>query len=164
MHIVSLFCEIDDFFLAFENYQARHQLPGTPSEKRGRPRTLHPSEVMTILVNFHQSGYQTFKDYYLKEVCLHLRWAFPDLVSYNRFVALMPETLLALSVYLYTRFGSCDGVSFMDSTRLPGLRESAYSKASRLRRTGRSWQDLARMVLWVQTSFTHQHTRRPPRC
>ena len=119
MHIVSLFCEIDDFFLAFENYQARHQLPGTPSEKRGRPRTLHPSEVMTILVNFHQSGYQTFKDYYLKEVCLHLRWAFPDLVSYNRFVALMPETLLALSVYLYTRFGSCDGVSFMDSTRLP---------------------------------------------
>ena len=31
----------------------------------------------------------------------------------------MPETLLALSVYLYTRFGSCDGVSFMDSTRLP---------------------------------------------
>ena len=80
MHIVSLFCEIDDFFLAFENYQARHQLPGTPSEKRGRPRTLHPSEVMTILVNFHQSGYQTFKDYYLKEVCLHLRWAFPDLV------------------------------------------------------------------------------------
>ena len=106
MHIVSLFCEIDDFFLAFENYQARHQLPGTPSEKRGHPRTLHPSEVMTILVNFHQSGYQTFKDYYLKEVCLHLRWAFPDLVSYNRFVALMPETLLALSVYLYTRFGS----------------------------------------------------------
>ena len=119
MHIVSLFCEIDDFFLAFENYQARHQLPGTPSEKRGRPRTLHPSEVMTILVNFHQSGYRTFKDYYLKEVCLHLRWAFPNLVSYNRFVALMPETLLALSVYLYTRFGSCDGVSFMDSTRLP---------------------------------------------
>ena len=73
---------------------------------------------MTILVNFHQSGYQTFKDYYLKEVCLHLRWAFPNLVSYNRFVALMPETLLPLSVYLYTRFGTCDGVSFMDSTRL----------------------------------------------
>ena len=69
MHIVSLFCEIDDFFLAFEKYQAHHQLPGTSSpEKRGRPRTMHPSEVMTILVNFHQSGYQTFRDYYLKEV------------------------------------------------------------------------------------------------
>ena len=120
MHIVSLFCEIDDFFLAFEKYQAEHQLPGTsPLEKRGRPRRLHPSEVMTILVNFHQSRYRTFKDSYLKEVCRHLRWAFPNLVSYNRFVALMPEVLLALSVYLYTRFGSCEGVSFMDSTRLP---------------------------------------------
>ena len=79
---------------------------------------MHPSEVMTILVDFHQSRYRTFKDYYLKQVCLGLRWAFPNLVSYNRFVALMPETLLPLSVYLYTRFGTCDGVSFMDSTRL----------------------------------------------
>ena len=164
MHIVSLFCEIDDFFLAFENYQARHQLPGTPSEKRGRPRTLHPSEVMTILVNFHQSGYQTFKDYYLKEVCLHLRWAFPDLVSYNRFVALMPETLLALVCLSLHAIRELRWGFFHGSHPTPGLRESAYSKASRLRRTGRSWQDLARMVLWVQTSFTHQHTRRPPRC
>ena len=118
MHIVSLFCEIDDFFLAFEKYQARQQLPATACEKRGRPRRMHPSEVMTILVDFHQSRYRTFKDYYLKQVCLGLRWAFANLVSYNRFVALMPETLLPLSVYLYTRFGTCDGVSFMDSTRL----------------------------------------------
>ena len=76
MNILPLFCEIDDFFLAFEKYQAHRQLPGRRREKRGRPRTLHPSEVMTILVNFHQSQYRTFKDYYLKEVCLHLRWAF----------------------------------------------------------------------------------------
>jgi hypothetical protein len=54
---------------------------------------------MTILVNFYQSQYRTFKDYYLKEVCLRLRWAFANLVSYNRFVALMPEALFLLSVY-----------------------------------------------------------------
>ena len=118
MHIVSLFCEIDDFFVAFETYQAHHRFPGTFPEKRGRPRKLHPSEVMTILVNFHQSQYRTFKDYYLKHVCPHLRWAFPNLVSYNRFVALMPEVLFPLSVYLYTRFGTCEGVSFIDSTPL----------------------------------------------
>ena len=49
MHIVSLFCEIDDFFLAFEKYQARHQLSGTPSEKRGRSRTLHPHHPLETL-------------------------------------------------------------------------------------------------------------------
>ena len=118
MNILPLFCEIDDFFLAFEKYQAQRVFPGTVREKRGRPRRLHPSEVMTILVNFHQSKYRTFKDYYLKEVCLHLRSAFPNLVSYNRFVALKSEVMFALSVYLYTRLGSCDGISFIDSTRL----------------------------------------------
>lgn len=118
MDILPLFCEIHDFFLSFEKYQTQRQLPGTHSEKRGRPRSLHPSEIMTILVYFHQSQYRTFKDYYLKEVCLHLRWAFPNLVSYNRFVALKSEVMFALSVYLYTRLGTCDGVSFIDSTRL----------------------------------------------
>ncbi len=37
MAIVSLFCEIDDFFLTLETYQAQRQLPGSePTEKRGR--------------------------------------------------------------------------------------------------------------------------------
>ena len=119
MEIVSLFCEIDDFFLAYEKYLTHNQLPTTSVSKiRGRPRKLHKSEVMTILVHFHQSQYRTFKDYYHKYVCRHLRWAFPNLVSYNRFVALMPEVLLPLAIYLYTRYGVCDGVSFSDSTPL----------------------------------------------
>ncbi len=117
--IIPLFCEIDDFILAFEKYQKKKQLPSaTDSEKRGRPRSMCLSEIMTILVHFHQSGYYTFKEYYIKHVCQHLQWAFPNLVSYNRFVALMPEALLALSLYLYLRFGICDGISFVDSTVL----------------------------------------------
>ena len=55
---------------------------------------------MTILINFHQSRYRTFKDYYQKHVCLYLRWAFPYLVSYSRFVQLIREAFLPLSVYL----------------------------------------------------------------
>ena len=120
MCIVSLFCEIDDFFLAYEKYQAQRQLPETQArqETRGRPRRLHTSEVMTLLIHFHQSQYRTFKDYYLKHVCLYLRWAFPNLVSYSRFVQLIKETLVALWVYLWTRFGTCTGISFIDSTAL----------------------------------------------
>ena len=37
MNILPLFCEVDDFFLAFEKYQAQRQLPGRCREKRGRP-------------------------------------------------------------------------------------------------------------------------------
>ena len=119
MPIVSLFCEIDDFFLAYEKYVAQHCLPPPEtSESRGRPRSLHTSEVMTILVAFHQSGYRTFKHYYQKQVCHYWRSEFPNCVSYNRFVELMSEALIPLLVYLYTRFGNCDGISFVDSTVL----------------------------------------------
>ena len=74
-------------------------------KKRKRKQRMHTSEVMTIRVNFHQSKYRTFKDYYLKEVSEHLQWAFPNLVIYGfRFLELMPETWLALWAYLRTRF------------------------------------------------------------
>jgi len=76
------------------------------------------SEVMTIIVWFQQSGYRTFKDYYRKEVCLHLRDEFPNLVSYNRFIELMPSALIPLCFYLQTRKGQTAGVAFIDSLPL----------------------------------------------
>ena len=119
MPIISLFSEIDDFFLAFEKQMMPQSLPvSDPAKKRRRTRRLHTSEVMTILVDFHQSRYRSFKHSYQKHVAVHLRWAFPYLVSYNRFVELMSEALLPLSVYLQTRFGKCSGLSFIDSTPL----------------------------------------------
>ncbi len=61
MNIITLFCEIDDFFLAYEKWVSTQCLPEPPPlETRGRPRQLHPSEVMTLLIAFHQSNYRTF--------------------------------------------------------------------------------------------------------
>jgi hypothetical protein len=85
------------------------------TRKRMRKSTLCLSEVMTIIIWFHRSGYRTFKDYYTKEVSTHLRWAFPDLVSYNRFVELKSSALLPLCFYFRTRKGECSGISFVDS-------------------------------------------------
>ena len=119
MSILALFCNIDDFFLAFEAFQASRSLQGDkPIETRGRPRSLHPSEVMTILIAFHQSGYQTFKHFYEKHVCVYWYAEFPNLVSYSRFVQLKKEVLTLLTIYLYGHFGECSGTSFIDSTRL----------------------------------------------
>ena len=119
MDIIALFSEIDDFLLVFEEWLQTKALPPPAREKkRKRSRRLHDSEVMTILVYFHESKYRTFKDYYLKEVCLHLRWAFPNPVSYSRFLELIPETLTLLWAYLQTRFGECRGICFIDSTAI----------------------------------------------
>ena len=119
MNIITLFCEIDDFFLAYEKWVSTQCLPETPPlETRGRPRQLHPSEVMTLLIAFHQSNYRTFKHFYLKHVCVYWGDEFPHLVSYSRFVQLQSEVLTLLVSYLSTTLGDCSGVSFVDSTRL----------------------------------------------
>lgn len=119
MTIITLFCKVDDFFLAYEKWQATHCLPETtPLETRGRPRQLHPSEVMTLLIAFHQSKYRTFKHFYEKHVCVYLCAEFPHLVSYSRFVQLKQEVLTLLTLYLHAHLGECSGISFVDSTRL----------------------------------------------
>ena len=119
MSIVSLFCEVDDFFLASEAYLAPRCLSnGAPPETRGRPRSMHPSEVMTLLIAFHQSGYRTFKHFYEKHVCVYWRAEFPTLVSYSRFVQLQQEVLTLLMLYLHAHFGACSGLSFIDATPL----------------------------------------------
>ena len=120
MSIVSLFCEIHDFFLMYEAHIAPHCLPRKEtSEMRGRPRKLHASEVMTILVAFHESNYRTLKHFYQRHVCVYWSSEFPNLVSYSRFVQLQQEVLTLLTLYLYTRMGECSGISFVDSTPLP---------------------------------------------
>jgi hypothetical protein len=47
-----------------------------------------------------------------------LREEFPKLVSYPRFVALMPQASMVLMAYLQTCMGNCTGISFVDSTPL----------------------------------------------
>ena len=107
------------FFLAYEAYLAPHSLEdGKPTETRGRRRSLHPSEVMTLLIAFHQSGYRTFKHFYTRHVCVYWRAEFPNLVSYSRFVQLKKEVLMLLTLYLHAHLGECSGISFVDSTRL----------------------------------------------
>ncbi|GHP00508.1 hypothetical protein KSF_105550 [Reticulibacter mediterranei] len=49
---------------------------------------------------------------------MHLNKEFPHLVSYARFVALIPRMLIPLLAYLQRRFGPCTGISFIDSTSL----------------------------------------------
>ena len=119
MNIITLFCKIDDFFLAYEKWVSTQCLPEMPPlETRGRPRQLHPSEVMTILIAFQQSNYRTFKHFYLKHVCVYWRSEFPNLVSYSRFVQLKRNVLAISSGYLSANLGTCSGLSFVDSTRL----------------------------------------------
>jgi hypothetical protein len=115
MDIVPLFCDIDDFCQEFEPWMEAQMLT---VRQRQRKSKMCLSEVMTILVLFHLLGYRNFKQFYREYVCDHLDWAFPQVVSYNRFVELQRDALLPLCAYLKTRMGQCTGISFLDSTSL----------------------------------------------
>jgi hypothetical protein len=112
--IVDIFCEIDDFCKSFEK-KWMEQLISDGKIKRLSKSTLSMSEVMTIVVWFHISGFRTFKWYYIHHVLKNLRGEFPQLVSYSRFVELMPRVVVPLCAYLGTRRGRVTGVSFIDS-------------------------------------------------
>ena len=112
-----LFCSVDDFWQNFEPQWHAQQLAHGAVIRR-RKRTLSMSEIMTILIAFHQSCYRNFKQFYLKQVCVYWHEAFPNLVSYQRFIEWIPSTVLPFCVYLKRCFGCCTGISFIDATSL----------------------------------------------
>jgi len=115
--LLELFVSVDDFCQVFLPFWER-KLVRDGSKKRRRAGQLSVSEIMTIIIHFHQSHYRDFKTYYTDHVCQHLQGEFPHLVSYERFVILMPSVLGPLSAYLKSLYGRCHGISFIDSTAL----------------------------------------------
>lgn len=99
MSLLELFCHVDDFWQTFAPYWYQHLL-SSGQMRRVRRGQLCESEVMTIMILFHESGYRTFKDFYLKYVRVHWRSEFPNLVSYSRFVRLMQRLGIPLFAYL----------------------------------------------------------------
>jgi hypothetical protein len=114
VRILDLFCSVDEVWHQFEALWKRELLAS--GRQRLRQGRRHPSELITILIRFQESGYRTFKAFYTEQVVRHLRGEFPHLVSYTRFVELMPSVLVPLAVYLHTQLGTCTGISFIDST------------------------------------------------
>ena len=113
MLMTDLFYHIDEFCKTFENEIRKNSLP---TDNFSIPKgALCLSEIMTIEVYFHYSGYKTFKDYFLKYE-IALKQYFPKLTSYSRFTELQQQILLPMA--LLARIGGankCNEVSFIDS-------------------------------------------------
>jgi hypothetical protein len=60
MDTVSIFCAIDDFCKLFEPHWQQVLLAAAPKQRDRKP-SLCLSEVLTIIVGFHLSGYRTFQ-------------------------------------------------------------------------------------------------------
>jgi hypothetical protein len=117
MNLLELYCHVDDFWQGFTpDWQAEQLHSG--ERQRQQDGQLHESEIMATLIHFHQMRFRNFKTYYTQYVQVYLAAAFPRLVSYSRFIQLMPRVLVPLCAYPQHCFGHCTGISFIDSTPL----------------------------------------------
>jgi len=117
MSLTRLFCDTDDFCQGFTAEWEKAEIEDG-SRKRRRKRSLSHSEIMTIIVFYHQSGYKTFKWFYERYVCKRLNQEFPTLVSYNRFIELLPDVLIPLTFFMQSRCKEGNGIAFIDATSL----------------------------------------------
>jgi transposase len=115
--LTELFCLVDDFCHEFEPAWERRLLTDG-AKKRRRPCGLSLSELMTLMILFHQLRFRQFKCFYLHYARRHLGREFPRLPSYNRCVELLPRCAAPLAALFETLKGECDGVSIVDATAL----------------------------------------------
>lgn len=117
MELVALFYLIDEFCKEFEpSWRATRLNSG--ERQRTRYGRMSLSEILTIIVHFHQSNHKTFKHYYKGYVCSQLASDFPDLVSYGRFVELMSEVTIPMVTLLVSLLALPTTANYIDSTKL----------------------------------------------
>jgi len=115
MDLTVLFCNIDDFVKALQAQKNSQFIQFYSAKRCGVPARMSLSEIMTIIVLYHSSGFKNFKTFYLSLHLLH-PGAFSRRLSYTRFLDWTPYCLLPLCAYLSTRKGANTGVAFIDST------------------------------------------------
>lgn len=111
-----LFCLIDDFCKVYSQWEEARLIP--LEGQRCRTGLMSLSERLTIAIAFHASPYKQFKAYYTYWISQYHGSCFPDLISYTRFVQLMPRLFLPLSLLLHMLQGKKTGGYYVDSTRL----------------------------------------------
>jgi len=118
MLLTSIFYHVDNFCKELDFFLYGKLLKNEKA-KMGRPSKMMISEVMTIAIYFHHSRMRTFKDYYNIIIKGLMYRAFPNLVSYNRFVELMQKILMHINLFFtYCCAGKVTGIAFVDSMPL----------------------------------------------
>ncbi|AYA39373.1 IS982 family transposase [Xenorhabdus nematophila] len=118
MHnLVDLFCHVDDFCKLFMP-QWQKYLIESGQRQRLRPTRMTTSEIMTIIIAFHMSHQRDFKHFYIGFITVYHKKDFPSLLSYTRFLEVMPTVLAPLSSFFTHLKGQPTGLEFIDSTSI----------------------------------------------
>ena len=94
--ITEIHCLAHDFCKEFEAAIFNKALGNKPKKKP----IISTSEVITIMILFHDKGYKCMKHFYTQYAQKHLVHLFPQTVSYNRYTELMQSASLPLAMFV----------------------------------------------------------------
>ena len=122
--IIEVFCFIDDFCKEVESFYQTNPLPEGLEKRKsaaGRKPSLSESEVLTILVLYHLSGFKCFEYYYRRLVLQELKSFFPKAVSYTQFLFLARQACFHIFLLAHYRcsLSSRTNHYYVDSKKLP---------------------------------------------
>jgi hypothetical protein len=108
--IVAVFCEVDDFCQAFLPHWEASLLGPGGTAPRGPQPALSTSEIITLLLVLHSSGFKYLKSFSHGFAEPLLRGSFPGLPCYQHFVALQQRVFVPLVVFLVSHLGTRTGL------------------------------------------------------
>lgn len=115
LKLVEIFVSVDDFLINFSPVLQKYLV----GEDKWSKRAMNKSEVMTILIYFHLSGFRNFKTYYNVAIKGFFRNYFRTIYPYEHFVSL--QSSLSLELYAYLNvccLSTCSEANYIDSTTL----------------------------------------------
>lgn len=115
--LVELFTDVDDFCKVFIPQWHAYQVE-QGNIKRERACQMTMAEIMTVIILFHMSYQRDFKNFYKGYLARFHKKDFPTLLSYTRFLELMPRAVVPLSSYFKTLKSSDNDICFIDSTSI----------------------------------------------
>lgn len=121
-NLYKIFLTADDFCTGYDHYiESRGLSPQLKNSRRGPKCKMCDSEIMTILIFYHYSGFKCFEYYYRDLVLPKMGDYFHGLVSYERFVYLIPRVALQMNFLLQmiARNAQETGFYYADSKKLP---------------------------------------------
>jgi hypothetical protein len=144
--ITELFCFVDDFCNATDDWLSNKLLSEGGYKAPTRIPSITISEIMTITLLYHRSPCKNFKYFYQSYLQLY-RDDFPKLSSYNRFIELKPRILsyLALLLQWYARQAQDTGISYIDATSIAVChpkrisRNKVFKGIAKLGKTTKGW-------------------------
>ncbi len=115
-NINAIYFLVDEFCKIYQQWQ-KHRLISC-DRIRIRDHKMSLGEMLTVMLLYHLSPCREFKSFYHYFLLTKHRNDFRNFLSYNRFIALMPQLLVPLICMLHCLSGKRDDLYFIDATKM----------------------------------------------